>query len=310
MIMKELQELNFKLQQIQKVFDIDKIINLKPTTASIANYYKLNKIAYTFFSNKTDLLHMGISRSGKYSNKDLLEQAKLVDKYVKQLKAKKVLELATGRGANSEYLAKEHPDIIFEAVDLPNGQLDYAFNKAKKLKNFHPKIGDYHNLTDYPRDSFDVIFVIEALCHSTNKKQVFSEVRKLLKNTGVFIIFDGYCGKKESLLAKNEQLAKKLTEKSMAVPDFDNYQEFKNKLINSGFKILNEEDMSEFIIPTLKRFENHARLYFKIPSLILKIINKFFPAVIINNVIPGYLLLTLVEFKTAKYVLTVASKKD
>lgn len=169
-MMKKLQgELSYRLKQIQKVFDTEKIIRIQPTIASIANYYKVNKFAYSFFAHK-DFIHMGISRNGKYSNGDLLEQAKFVDKYIKQLKGKKILELATGRGATSAYLAKIHPDVIFEAVDLPNGQIDSAFTKARKLKNFHPKTGDYHDLSFYSKKSFDVIFIIEALCYSTDKK--------------------------------------------------------------------------------------------------------------------------------------------
>lgn len=303
-------ELSFKLKQIQKVFNIDEIINIKPTTASIAKYYKLNKFAYNLFSSKTDFIHMGISRNGKYSTEDLLEQARVVDKYIKRLQARTVLELATGRGATSAYLAKKYPNIVFEAVDLPNGQIDFALIKAKKLKNFHPKEGDYHNLSSYPKNSFDVIFIIEALCYSTNKQKVFGEVRKLLKDGGVFIIFDGYCGKKESLLTKTETLAKKLTEKSMIVPNFDYYQEFKSKLLKSGFRILEEEDASKLITPTLKKFETQAKLYFKIPPFILKIINKFFPPIVMNNIIPGYLMPTLKELGVAKYMISVVSKED
>ncbi len=302
-------ELEFKLKQIQKVFDTDTIIHIQPTIASITNYYKVNKLAYDLFANK-DFIHMGISRNGKYSKKDLLEQAKLVDKYIRQLKAKKVLELATGRGATSAFLAKTHPDITFEAIDLPNGQLDYAFNKARKLKNFHPKEGDYHNLSNYPGDSFDVIFVVEALCHSTNKKQVFSEVRKLLKNKGVFIIFDGYRGKKEHLLTKEELLAIRLTEKGMTVPSFDYYEDFKNKLFKSGFKILEEQDVSLLIMPTLKKFEAQAKLYFKVPPFLLRMINRFFSPVFINNIISGYLLATLEKLQLSKYMILAASKEN
>lgn len=303
------EELRLKLKQIQKVFNTDKIIHIQPTAPLIANYYKVSKLAYTLFANK-NFIHMGISRSGKYSNKDFLEQAKLVDKYIKKLKAKRVLELATGRGANSEYLAKKHPAITFEAIDLPDGQIDFAFAKARKLKNFYPQEGDYHDLSGYPNNSFDIIFIIEALCHSTNKKKVFSEVKRLLKNQGIFIIFDGYCSKKESLLTEEELLAKKLTERCLAVPSFDYYQEFKNMLLKTKFKVLEEEDASRLIIPTLEKLEIQAKLYFQIPPSILKVINKFFPTMAINNVIPGYLMVALEKLGVTRYMILVVSKEN
>lgn len=303
------QDLNLKLNKIKKVFTTDSIVNLEPTVSSIANYYKTNKFAYSFFADK-DFIHMGISRNGQYSKENLLEQVKLVDRYIEKIKAKKVLELAAGRGANSEYLAKRHPDIIFEAVDLPNGQLDYAFRKAKGLENFYPKEGDYHNLGFYPKNYFDVIFIIEALCYSTTKKQVFSQVKRILKKSGVFIIFDGYSGKKESLLNKQELLAKNLAEKSMMVPSFDYYKDFKKVLLRSGFKIIKEENVSELIVPTLKRFETQAKFYFNIPFFLIKLINKIVPAIVVNNLIAGYLLLTLIKLGVAKYMITVISKKN
>lgn len=303
------EELRFKLKQIQKVFDTNKIIHIQPTTALIANYYKVSKLVYTLFANK-NFIHMGISRSGKYSDKDFLEQAKLVDKYIKNLTAKRVLELATGRGANSEYLAKKHPDITFEAIDLPDGQIDFAFAKARKLNNFHSQEGDYHDLNGYPNNSFDIVFIIEALCHSANKKKVFSEVNRVLKNKGIFMVFDGYCSKKESLLTKEELLAKKLTERCLAVPSFDYYQEFKNTLLKSKFKVIEEEDASQLIMPTLEKLETQAKLYFKIPPSVLKVINKFFPALTINNVIPGYLMPILERLGITKYMILVVSKEN
>lgn len=135
-------------------------------------------------------------------------------------------------------------------------------------------------------------------------------VKRLLKNKGVFIIFDGFSGKKESLLTKEEILAKKLTEKSMLVPSFEHYKNFKDTLVRSGFKVIEEEDVSLLIMPTLKRFETQARLYFKIPPFILRVINKFFSPVFINNVISGYLLSTLEELKVSKYMILVVSKEN
>ncbi|MDO8576999.1 MAG: class I SAM-dependent methyltransferase [Candidatus Daviesbacteria bacterium] len=303
------EELSFRLDQIKKVFNTNAIIHIQPTISLIANYYKLSKLAYSLFSNK-NFIHMGISRNNKYSKQDLLEQVKLVDKYIKKVKAKRVLELATGRGANSEYLAKKYPGVVFEAIDLPDGQIDFALAKAKRLKNFHPQEGDYHDLSSYPNNNFDIVFIIEALCHSTNKKKVFSEVNRTLKNNGIFIIFDGYCSKRETLLTGEELLAKKLTEKGMAVPSFDYYQEFKNMLLKAKFKILEEEDASQLIMPTLEKFETQAKLYFKIPPSILKVINKFLPAPAINNVIPGYLMPILERLGITKYIILVVSKEN
>lgn len=300
-------ELNFKLEQIKKVFNTDKITSIEPNTVSIANYYKANRLFYTLFHNR-DFIHMGITRRGKVSTKDLLEQPKLVDKYVNRLKAGRVLELATGRGASSIYLADKHPDITFDAIDLPNGQIDYAIERGEKLKNFFPREGDYHDLRYYPSKSFDIVFIIEALCHSNNKKRVFNEVKRVLKNNGVFIIFDGYSGKPTSMMNGEELLAIRLTEKCMFIPNFDYYPDFKDKLIKSGFVTIREEDTTHLIIPNLKKFERMAK-FFLAYSIVTKIIYRIFPSVVANNLISAFLMITLCKLGIAKYMILVISKE-
>lgn len=105
----------------------------------------------------------------------------------------------------------------------------------------------------------DIVFVIESLCHSSTKKRVFKEVKRVLKRNGVFIIFDGYTGKKATKLTKDELLAKKLTEKGMSVDNFDYYPDFRKDLTNSELKIIEEEeDVSLLILPTLRKFEKLA----------------------------------------------------
>lgn len=134
------------------------------------------------------------------------------------------------------------------------------------------------------------------------------EVRKLLKDNGVFIIFDGFRSKKEHSLTKEELLAIKLTEKGMLVPIFDYYKDFKDILLKSGFKIQEEQDASLLIMPTLERFETQAKLYFTVPSFLLKIINKFLSLALTGNIVSGYLLTTLQKLKLSKYMILVASK--
>lgn len=53
---------------------------------------------------------MGISRIGEYTDDDLLHATKKVEKFINN-KTKSILELASGRGATSFYLANKHNDI-------------------------------------------------------------------------------------------------------------------------------------------------------------------------------------------------------
>jgi ubiquinone/menaquinone biosynthesis C-methylase UbiE len=303
---KPYEELQDKLAKIKKTFNVKNALSIKPTTRTIAKYYHINKFAYSLFHNKKGFVHMGISRHGKYREADLLEQIILIEKYISKIKGKKILELGAGKGANSIYLARKYPNIQFDAIDLPNGQFNVI--KSNTVSNFSPKEGDYHNLQIYPNDYFDLVFVIEALCHSDDKEKVFSEVKRVLKKNGIFAIFDGYLGKTRSSLTKDQLLACQLTEKGMQIGDFEYYPNVKQKLLKAGFKDVCEEDVSLLIMPTLKRFEKEANILFSMPRLLAQIILAIFPHEFTNNALSGYLMPTLIRSEVAKYMVLIIKK--
>ena len=222
-----------KINKISKVFNIEDVSSIIPDKKYIQKYYKINKIPYSLFHTYSDLIYMGISRDGKFKRSDLLAHARLVNEYIGESekengsisdgKVQNVLELACGRGANTSYLARQQPEVYFYGIDISEGQLYFARKKSKKLKNFTPTIGDYHDLSKFGSDFFDVVFVVEALCYSTQKEKVLSEVFRVLKKGGKFIIFDGYLNKLEANLNEIEQKACKLTERGMAVSKFEIY---------------------------------------------------------------------------------------
>jgi len=303
-------ELEERLKRVKQVFDIAKILSIRPDPISIARYYKVNKSAYVLFHNPNGFVHMGISRDLKYSHDDLLEQPKLVAKYIEQLNARNVLELATGKGASSAYLAKKFPNIKFAGIDLPSGQLDVAKKKARKTSNFFPVEGDYHNLERYPDNHFDVVFVIEGLCYSERKDQVADEVWRVLRNGGIFIVFDGYLGRSESSLNTNEQLAKRLTERGMMVDTFERCEDVKEKILSAGFAVIHEEDVSKFVMPTLRRFEKLARrVVFAHPKM-GRFVARLLPNEFTFNAVSAYLMPLLIELGVAKYAVLVVKKRD
>jgi len=302
------QELHSRLEKIQSVFNIKRILSLRVDKEYIQKYYLVNKIPYSLFHNSTDLIYMGISRDGKFKQEDLLEAARTVEKYIHETQAQKVLELATGRGANSLWLALRHKDTEFYGMDISKGQLSFALKKAKQVSNYHPNLGDYHDLKKYSDDTFDIVFVVEALCYSTAKEKVLSEAWRVLKSGGLFVIFDGYSNKKTGELTPNELLAKQLTERGMALKEFETYHDFKEKISSSDFVIKFEEDVSLYVLPTMQKFERIASKFFRFP-LFMKIITKLFPYEFTYNSISGYLMPFLIRSGLSSYWITVLQKK-
>jgi len=249
---------------------------------------------------------MGISTTNSFKEEDLLVQPNIIGKYIEETRAIEVLELAMGKGANSTYLAKKYPNTNFYGMDLENGQLD--INTFKDVHNLHVSYGDYHKLDTFPSEKFDIVFVIEALCHSNNKEIVAKEVYKILKNGGIFIVIDGYLNKKVEELTKDELLAKQLTEKGMMVSNFEYINNVKDKIKSVGFNLVEEKDYSQNIIPSLERFEKLAgNTIFKY-KIIGKIVDRILPNEITFNAVSGYLMPTLIRNDIACYKLLTFKK--
>lgn len=295
-----------KINSVRKVFDIDKVLGTKITKGYISRHYNLNKITYSIFHNP-DFTHFSISRNGQFSKEDYLEAPNLVAKYIKDLNAKRVLELATGRGGSCLYLAQKFPSVEFEGVDLSETQLSFAFKKAKLVNNYRPQQGDFHNLEQFASSSFDIVFVIEALCYSSQKNKVFDQVRRVLKKKGVFIVFDAYTKRNISNLSSEELLAKKLVERGWALENFQNYQDFSDEALNSGFKIVYEEDVTKYLSYTLNKFNRLARMFFKYPTF-AKTLSKILPYEVTYNAITGLLLPSTIEANIHCYYITVLKK--
>lgn len=306
--MKSDQYLAKKLKLIERSFPKKKLLMLSPDTKYIQQYYATNQLPYRLFHTWSGQMHLGISRNGKYQKLDLLEAVRQVEKYLlKKEKPTRVLELGTGSGTLSYYLAIKHPQIGFDAIDLSPSQINSAKQKAKKTTNFYPIEGDYHNLNSFPKESMDIVFAAETICYSQEKEKVFSEVWRVLQKKGYFIILDGYLKKPLSEMTEEEIEAICLSEKGMAVPSFELYKSVVNKAKKQGYKLVSSEDVSLKILPTLKKFELLSSIYFHLPHT-GKLLSGMLPFSFLSNAVSGYLMTDTIKLGLGCYYITVLQK--
>jgi len=294
-----------KIGDIKNIIDINHLLEEENSKEIVKKYYLVNRIAYTLFHSVKGYVHMALSEDGKYHAKDLERMPQEVEKHILEIDAKKVLELASGHGANTIFLAKRNPSVKFFASDLSTKPKKAFY----KLKNTSFGFNDYHNLEHYESNSFDLIFIFEALCHSNNKSKVLSEMRRLIKPSGRIIIFDGYYGNKRSSLNKNEILASELTSVGMAVGGFTEIEDFENDIKTIGLEILEKEDITDKILPNVKRFEKLASIFFSL-GLLSKIITKIFPDIFVRNTLSAYLMLNLLKDDVAVYYKHILTKRN
>jgi sterol 24-C-methyltransferase len=292
-----------RLTKISRVFDIDELISQPGDNQAIKSYYKTNKNNYRLFYNLSGFFHMGISHDGAYKHSDFYEIDRIVNAYIKETGSTKVLELAAGLGSNSGYLAPLNPNVSFTSIDLSIKPL----KKHRRHQNYRYGLGDYHDLSQFDSESFDIVFVIEALCYSIQKDKVFNEVKRVLKPGGLFIIIDGYAAKRPEEQTSDEQIAQKLLEKGMALEKFEHIADVEEKIGQSGFTTIRREDYSKHILPSIKYLEFLSRGFFHFPKL-ARVLTRILSENATKNGVSGYMFPIVMGMGTDVYIMHVLKK--
>ncbi|HYC19246.1 MAG TPA: class I SAM-dependent methyltransferase [Candidatus Bathyarchaeia archaeon] len=270
-------DLELCLKQIGEIFDIQGMINQSLTTEHIVHYYTTNKLAQLLWSSE-GFFHYGISYDGRYKKADLQEPARLVERYIRNTGASNVLELASGLGANTAFLARRNPNVMFEAIDISNKPL----KRYTSLLNVHFRFCDYHDLSGLGT-SYNLIFVIEALCCSTNKERVLREAKRKLEPGGKLIVFDGYKRRRIPPLTRSEERMWGLIEKSLSVDRIERLDDVEGYM-EKEFLIEAAQDLSEYVLPSTMRFRPLIRLYLSHPA-VARAINRIAPLDFMKNAI-------------------------
>ena len=293
-------DLKLRLNQIGKIFDIPRIINEPRGKQQIINYYsngkffdRLGQSAGKYF------FHHGISYTGKDKKEDFKEQARIIERYIHDIDAKNVLELAYGLGANIAFLARRNPCVMFDGVDLSLTPL----KRFTKIPNAHFQLGDYHELSALEDDAYDIVFIIEALCYSTNKLQVLCEVKKKLKRDGLFIIIDVYQRDRVAPLSPSEETMLKLIEMSWSLDKFE-YVKDVESYMQEDYSIAIAKDFTRYILPSANTVARYNRYYFAHP-MYARAINKLLSSDVAKSFVESYLVPISLRRQIACYYIHV-----
>jgi sarcosine/dimethylglycine N-methyltransferase len=103
----------------------------------------------------------------------------------------KVLDMGSGYGGSARYLVSQfgcHVTCI-NLSDTEN-ERNKVRTKEKGLEEYIDIHSDNFEKMPYDDESFDLIWMQDAILHSGNKEQVFKEVQRVLKPKGHFIFTD------------------------------------------------------------------------------------------------------------------------
>ncbi len=117
-----------------------------------------------------------------------------VTKVVKgvELTDKTILDIGCGTGGIDVFLAKEYKPKKIVGVDVDQGLINRCLESADEHGLSH--ILEYQNIEPGPLpfegESFDIVFSKDAIIHIEDKRAIFAEIYRVLKQNGVFCASD------------------------------------------------------------------------------------------------------------------------
>ena len=223
-------------------------------------YFSKSEFAYDFFL--WGAKHFGFyPKNKKISEKEAqnLMHDKIGEK-LKLTKTNKVLDAGCGQGVVSTYLAEKFGCKI-KGVTTVSFEVEKANTLARQL-NVSDKVSyylmDYSNMK-FDDNSFDRIYTIETLCHSTNVEKTLREFFRVLSKGGKIALFEYNIAEDRKFTDYKIDIMNKVME-STASPSLTEFRPGKFQMIikKAGFKNVKAEDITENFKPSLKRLRKFA----------------------------------------------------
>ncbi len=300
------ENLKGQLAVIDKIFNTEKILAENLDKSKIQKYFDDSNWGYRLVHSKEDSVHMALNYDGVFNTDGYYQQVKEISELISN-ETECVLELGCGMGFNSDYLAKKYPEINFKGIDITSKHIKRAKEKAAKLGNLTLQYGDFHDIR-FADNCFDLVFEMESACHTDTPEVVLSEVCRVLKPGGKFMLFEGFRSDKFESLSEDQKKAGYLVEKTMGVNFGHSISQWIALAEKVGFKVEMNDDISYAILPNLKRFHRIANKYFKRP-FIAKMVYWVMSKNLIKNTIAGSLLPFSIAQKMQMYQRIILVKK-
>jgi len=222
---------------------MSQIFKLLGTGFSTENYYTSMNSALKKLNNEYTMLHY------PYYQKDddtfFEAQTNLTDYCVSHfgsMEDKDVLEIGCGNGVQTKYIQEKFKPGHIMGIDLNYANIEIANSEKdrKGLKNIDFQIGDAQKLENIGDDSYDIVVNIESAFHYPDKGSFISEVYRILKPGGHFVIAD-------ILNRPNYKSRQGLWKKKMVLNHWA-LKNYHNEFSKGSLEIRHQEDITSNII--------------------------------------------------------------
>ncbi len=216
---------------------------------------------YTALAKKIDdpdlkFMNYGFFKEGftpKLSKNDELERypIQLYHHLVSKtdVSGKELLEIGSGRGGGSDYITRIFNPLKVTGIDISTSAVSLC-NKIYKKNNLKFLEGDAENLP-FIDNSYDIVLNVESSHCYGDINKFFSEVKRVLKSNGIFLLTD--------------------------FRDANKLDDLISSLKKHGFELISKEDITDNIVKALKLMTNKRinEIDINIPSFLRKYFKSF-----------------------------------
>jgi cyclopropane fatty-acyl-phospholipid synthase-like methyltransferase len=220
----------------------------------IERYYELSETHYRLHWNleKSRSLHYGYWDDTTHNfHEALLNINNVIARHATITKHDVALDAGCGVGGSAIWMAKNIGCKV-TGISLSKRQVSLATESAKKEKVDHlvTFLQKDYTATGFADNSFDVIWAIESVCYVKDKSEFLKEANRILKKGGRLVVVDIY--KADVIEGRDADWMRRLAH-GWAIEEHTTKEKFSRQLSETGFKIIDIEDASRAIMPSVKR---------------------------------------------------------
>lgn len=225
----------------------------------ITTYYKDSEVAYLNWGRDLDragvyALHCGYEEPGDdISHWESIKRLTLqVINCMNIQDGDNILDAGCGAGAAAFEVKSHYPDAEVHGINLALNQLVSArtFAVEAGISGAFFEVQDYLQ-TAFQNERFDKIMFIESIAHAQTKRQALEEAYRLLKPGGTATIADIFFIR-DFENSDEREWASDLA-RGWFMPDLNSLSTFKQEIEETGFEIVNERNISQYILPSTLR---------------------------------------------------------
>lgn len=226
----------------------------------IVEYYDSCEIDYRWMWDLANSrsMHFGYWDDGVRNLGEALQrQNELLARQAAITAEDRVLDAGCGVGGSSLYLAQSTGCSVV-GISISAGQIARAnrFAEEEGLSDRVRFSQQDFTKTDFPDDSFSVVWAVESVCHAEDKADFLREAFRLLRPGGRLILCDGFESRPE--YSHEEAALMQRWVHGWAVDQLANAESFEAQARQAGFASIQFQNITENVLPSSRRLYRMA----------------------------------------------------